>query len=73
MPESWEVKELGEFFEIKHGFAFDGKFFEPSGEHILMTPGHFNEEGGFRDQGEKTKYYTGEIPRSTYSRRTTSL
>ncbi len=62
VPESWEVKELGEFFEIKHGFAFDGKFFEPSGEYILMTPGHFNEEGGFRDQGERTKYYTEEIP-----------
>ena len=63
VPESWEVKELGEFFEIKHGFAFDGKFFEPSGEYILMTPGHFNEEGGFRDQGERTKYFTGEIPK----------
>ena len=63
MPESWEVKELTEFFEIKHGFAFDGKFFEPSGEYILMTPGHFNEEGGFRDQGERTKYFTGEIPK----------
>jgi type I restriction enzyme S subunit len=62
IPESWEVVELGAFFQIKHGFAFDGKFFEPSGEYILMTPGHFNEEGGFRDQGEKTKYFTGEIP-----------
>jgi len=62
VPESWEVVELGEFFQIKHGFAFDGKFFEPSGEFILMTPGHFNEGGGFRDQGEKTKYFTGEIP-----------
>ena len=62
IPESWEVKELGEFFEIKHGFAFDGKFFKPSGNHILMTPGHFHEEGGFRDQGEKTKYFTGEVP-----------
>ena len=61
VPESWEVKELGEFFEIKHGFAFDGKFFESSGEYILMTPGHFNEEGGFREQGERTKYFTGEI------------
>ena len=28
-----------------------------------MTPGHFHEEGGFRDQGEKTKYFTGEIPK----------
>lgn len=63
VPESWEVAELGEFFQIKHGFAFDGQFFEPSGEYILMTPGHFYEEGGFRDQGEKTKYFTGEIPK----------
>jgi type I restriction enzyme S subunit len=63
VPESWEVVELGEFFQIKHGYAFDGKFFEPSGAYILMTPGHFNEEGGFRDQGERTKYFTGEIPR----------
>jgi len=62
VPESWEVVELGEFFQIKHGYAFDGKFFEQSGEFILMTPGHFHEEGGFRDQGEKTKYFTGEIP-----------
>jgi type I restriction enzyme, S subunit len=61
VPESWEVVELGDFFQIKHGFAFDGNFFKPSGEYILMTPGHFYEEGGFRDQGEKTKYFTGEI------------
>ena len=62
VPEGWEVVELGEFFHIKHGFAFDGQFFESSGELVLMTPGHFHEEGGFRDQGEKTKYYSGPIP-----------
>ena len=62
-PESWEVVELGKFFQIKHGFAFDGQFFEPSGDYILMTHGHFYEEGGFRDQGGKTKYFTGEIPK----------
>ena len=62
VPESWEVVKLGEFIQIKHGYAFDGKFFKPSGDHILMTPGHFHEEGGCRDQGEKTKYFTGEIP-----------
>jgi type I restriction enzyme, S subunit len=62
VPESWEVVPLGEFIQIKHGYAFDGKFFKPSGDHILMTPGHFYEEGGFREQGEKTKYFTGEIP-----------
>ena len=64
MPKSWDVMELGKFFQIKHGYAFDGEFFKPSGEFILMTPGHFNEVGGFRDQGEKTKYYVGEIPGS---------
>jgi len=63
IPESWEVVELGTFFQIKHGYAFDGTFFEPSGDFILMTPGHFHEEGGFRDQGEKTKYFMGEIPK----------
>ena len=63
VPESWEVIELGEFFQIKHGFAFNGQFFEPSGDYILMTPGHFHEEGGFRDQGGKTKYFTGDIPK----------
>jgi restriction endonuclease S subunit len=62
IPESWEVIPLGEFFQVKHGFAFDGEFFKPSGEYILMTPGHFHEEGGFRDQREKTKFFTGDIP-----------
>jgi len=27
-----------------------------------MTPGHFHEEGGFRGQEDKTKYFVGEIP-----------
>ncbi|QNI70602.1 Putative Type I restriction-modification system S subunit [Cyanobium sp. NS01] len=62
IPESWEVIPLGEFFQVKHGFAFDGEFFKPSGDYILMTPGHFHEEGGFRDQREKTKFFTGDIP-----------
>ncbi len=63
IPESWEVVELGEFFQIKHGYAFNGEFFKQAGDYILMTPGHFHEEGGFRDQGEKTKFFTGDIPR----------
>jgi type I restriction enzyme S subunit len=29
----------------------------------LLTPGSFHEAGGYRDQGEKTKYYTGQIPK----------
>lgn len=62
IPEMWEIVKLGTLFGIKHGFAFDGEFFKEVGEYILLTPGHFHEEGGFRDQGAKTKYFTGEIP-----------
>ena len=29
----------------------------------LLTPGNFYESGGYRDRGEKQKYYYGEIPR----------
>jgi type I restriction enzyme S subunit len=62
VPESWAVSKLADLFEIKHGYAFDGAFFRPDGQYILLTPGHFFEEGGFRDQKDKTKYYVGEVP-----------
>jgi type I restriction enzyme S subunit len=52
----------------RHGYAFDGAFFKPDGKYILLTPGHFFEEGGFRDQRDKTKYYVGEIPRNYLER-----
>ncbi|MCG3110989.1 MAG: restriction endonuclease subunit S [Candidatus Manganitrophus sp. SB1] len=64
VPESWGVVELANLFEIKHGFAFEGEFFASDGSYILLTPGHFFEEGGFRDQKDKTKFYTGDFPRS---------
>jgi len=64
VPESWEVVTLGSLFDIKHGYAFEGKFFTTQGRYVLLTPGHFFEEGGFRDQKDKTTYYVGKIPRS---------
>jgi len=64
VPESWEVVTLASLFEIKHGYAFEGEFFVAQGRYVLLTPGHFFEEGEFRDQNDKTKYYVGEIPRS---------
>ena len=64
VPESWKVAELASVIEIKHGFAFEGEFFASDGRYILLTPGHFFEEGGFRDQKDKTKFYTGNFPRS---------
>jgi type I restriction enzyme S subunit len=64
VPQSWEVATLASLFEIKHGFAFEGEFFASEGRYILLTPGHFFEAGGFRDQKAKTKFYTGNFPRS---------
>jgi type I restriction enzyme S subunit len=59
----WVEKPLSELCEIKHGYAFEGEFFSNEGEYVLLTPGNFYETGGYRDRGEKQKYYTGEIPR----------
>jgi len=59
----WEEKALSELCDIKHGLAFKSKFFRPEGDYVLLTPGNFYESGGYRDRGEKQKYYIGEIPR----------
>jgi len=61
IPKGWKVKTLGDFIDIKHGYAFKGEFFrdQPPGD-ILLTPGNFTIGGGFK--GDKFKYYVGEIP-----------
>jgi len=59
----WAEKPLSELCDIKHGYAFEGEFFHLEGEYVLLTPGNFYEKGGYRDRGEKQKYYIGEIPR----------
>lgn len=59
----WDVKPLGEVCSIKHGYAFKSTYFATSGDFILLTPGNFHEEGGYRDRKGKTKYFTGEIPK----------
>jgi type I restriction enzyme S subunit len=53
---------MGEYFRVKHGYAFKGEYFDSEGPYVLLTPGSFNEEGGYREQGEKTKFYTGDVP-----------
>src|SRR5258705_13804428 len=58
----WPTVKFSELFRVKHGYAFKSSFFDSSGEYVLMTPGSFHEEGGYREQGEKTKFYTGDIP-----------
>ena len=58
----WGRARFGDFFHIKHGYAFKGAFFSDSGPYVLLTPGNFRDEGGFKLKGAKEKYYTGEVP-----------
>jgi type I restriction enzyme S subunit len=58
----WLTSPLGDLCTIKHGFAFKGEFFAERGQFVLLTPGSFYEHGGYRERGDKTKYYVGEIP-----------
>ena len=60
--EGWVDSPLRELCSIKHGFAFKSQFFTSEGDYVLLTPGNFYEEGGYRYRGEKQKYYVGEIP-----------
>ncbi|MBU0482840.1 MAG: restriction endonuclease subunit S [Proteobacteria bacterium] len=54
--------KLGDLFTIKHGYAFKGEHFGTEGSHIVLTPGNFFDEGGFKKEGDKEKWYSGKIP-----------
>jgi type I restriction enzyme S subunit len=58
----WRDCKLGDLLQIKHGFAFLGEHFANSGTHVVLTPGNFLEEGGFKEKSEKAKWYNGPIP-----------
>jgi len=60
--EGWQEKPLSDLCDIKHGFAFKSEYFTNNGDYVLLTPGNFYESGGYRDRGEKQKYYCGKIP-----------
>ena len=60
----WEESTLASLCDIKHGYAFEGAYFAEQGDHVLLTPGSFYEAGGFRNRGDKTKYFTGAIPQA---------
>ena len=60
---NWKKSKLGDFFRIKHGYAFKGEYFTNSGKYIVLTPGNFHAEGGLKLKGEKEIYYSGDFPR----------
>lgn len=61
--QGWYETQLTELCDVKHGYAFEGEFFSPKGEYVLLTPGSFFEAGGYRERGEKTKYFVGQFPK----------
>jgi type I restriction enzyme S subunit len=58
----WRQTRLGEALDVRHGFAFKGEHFRDSGKLIVMTPGNFHDEGGFKAKSGKEKYYDGPVP-----------
>jgi type I restriction enzyme S subunit len=60
--EGWVALPLGDICDFKHGFAFKSEFFVDKSKLVLLTPGSFYEDGGYRDRSEKTKYYEGDFP-----------
>lgn len=61
IPLWWETKRLGDFINIKHGFAFKGDYFTDSeNENILLSPGNFKVGGGFK--ADSLRYYSGKTP-----------
>ncbi|OQY39981.1 MAG: hypothetical protein B6226_00705 [Candidatus Cloacimonetes bacterium 4572_65] len=58
----WRETTLENIIYIKHGYAFKGEYFAKEGEVIVVTPGNFNESGGFRIRIGKEKFYTHSYP-----------
>jgi len=58
----FEELRIGDFFNIKHGYAFKSEFFADEGDFVLLTPGNFQEFGGLKLKGEKEKYYSASFP-----------
>lgn len=54
--------KLGHLCTVKHGYPFDGSKFENRGDYIVLTPGNFFEQGGFKRIRGKEKYYSGSFP-----------
>jgi type I restriction enzyme S subunit len=59
----WPVSSLHGKLHVKHGYPFKSEYFSDTGHYIVLTPGNFFEEGGFKRQAGKEKYYLGEIPK----------
>ena len=60
----WQEVQLGDLFQVKHGYAFKGEYFSEAGPYVVLTPGNFFDQGGFKNKGNKEKFYVGDVPRN---------
>jgi type I restriction enzyme S subunit len=60
--EGWTEKQFAAIASIKHGYPFQSRYFVEDGKYVLLTPGNFYETGGYRDRGNKQKFYNGPVP-----------
>lgn len=56
------MDKLGNYIDIKHGWAFKGEYFSDHGTQIVLTPANFYESGGFKATPGKEKYYLSAYP-----------
>jgi len=62
MTMGWKSYLFGDLIDVKHGWAFKSEYFSQEGSQIVLTPGNFFEEGGFKSRGAKDRYYLGDYP-----------
>lgn len=58
----WAKAKLGDYLRLKHGYAFKSAFFVEQSDLIVVTPGNFFDDGGFKHKGDKEKFYDGPVP-----------
>ena len=66
---SWKRVRLGELIQVRHGFAFRGEYFSDHGKYIVLTPGNFFDEGGFKPKSGVEKFYAAPPPNEHILRR----
>lgn len=62
MKPAWPVVALAEHLRVRHGFAFQGEHFGDHGDYIVLTPGNFFDEGGFKPKSGTEKFYRADPP-----------
>ena len=62
LPAEWTWSRIGDVISLKNGYAFRSKYFiHDSTPFVLTTPGNFYETGGFKDRGNKTRFYDSDV------------